>query len=180
MGTPVLPAPPRSEHGADGIAPGCFPSGISHLGGLPQMVSAPRSRVGGPSWQAGTPVCKTCRKGPSAGAVGIPRQGSPTAWGSTAVTPCRSLAPGRGSHPVRSPWQFPSPLPLQGGAGHGFPFRKSEKLQDGNPRSRLQKHTHTPPALEAPGFITVMVLGICSHGCLRHPGRAASREALLA
>lgn len=160
-----------------------FPVGFHTLVGSLRWSLLPGPEWGVPAGRQAPLSAKptlSCRKGPSAGAVGIPQQGSPTAWGSAAVTPCSPLAPGRGSHPVRSPWQFPSPLPLQGGAGHGFPFHKSEKLQDGNPGSRLQKHPPRPPALEAPGFIAVMVLGICSHGCLRHPGRAASREALLA
>ena len=37
-----------------------FPVGFHAFGVLPRTVSAPRSRAGGPSWQAGTPVCKTC------------------------------------------------------------------------------------------------------------------------
>lgn len=42
-----------------------------------------------------------------------------------------------------SPPQFPSPFLLRGGGGQGFPFHKSEELQDGKPGFWLQKHT--PP-----------------------------------
>lgn len=117
-------------------APHGFSSQV-RSGGFPAGRQAPLPAQ--PAW--------SCRKGPPARAVGPPWQGSPMAGGIAVVALHDPLAPGRGSHPVCSPPQFPSPFPPQGGGGQGFPFHKSEELQDGNPGSQLQNRSPPPPKL---------------------------------
>lgn len=120
-----------------------FPVGFHTLVGSPGQALLPGPKPGLPAGRQVPLSAKpalSCRKGPQAGAVGTPRQGGPAAGGSAReVLQCCCATPLHwdGEVALCAPW-FPSPFPPQGGGGQGFPFHKSEELQNGNPGSQLQ------------------------------------------